>query len=139
MRMEQQTRSTLVAGGTLALVLGALGVWMLARDPGTVPVMVGGDPMLDACSAIGVATDGSVAVRTGPGDQYPIVDELEPGAAFSVCGDSAELGWRAIVYRAPEQAALDCGVATPIASATRYAGPCRSGWVKAVAIQTIAG
>ena len=137
--MEARTRNALAATSALALFLGALGVWSLIRDPGSAPVMVGGDPMLDACAAIGMALSAGVEVRAGPGDEYPVIDELIAGLPLSVCSAGDDGVWRAIVYAPPEQPALDCGVATPIAAATRYGGPCRSGWVRVDTIQTVAG
>src|SRR5688572_14048047 len=126
--MERSALQGLAAAGALALGLGALGVWSHGRDDAAVPVMVGGDPQLDAC-ATGIARGERVVVRSGPSDDHEPVDALDPGTPLSVCGASAERAWRAVVYRAPDQTAVDCGVATPVANATRYAGPCRYGWV----------
>jgi hypothetical protein len=136
--MDRPSRTALVAGGVLALVLGGLGAWWLARGPAEVPVMVGGDGALDAC-ATAIAGGTPAEVRRGPHSAYAVVDTLAPGTLLSVCGGSSDPAWRAIVYRAPDQAALDCGVATPIATPTPYAGPCRSGWLRADALGPGAG
>ena len=49
------------------------------KMPERVPVTVGGD-QYDACPSIANQLDygesGSIAVRSGPGDGYPVVDEL---------------------------------------------------------------
>jgi len=137
--MDRPSRTTLVTGGSLALVLGGLGVWWFARGPVEMPVMVGGDGVLDACATTAIAVGTRVEVRRGPGSAYAVVDALAPGTPLSICGGSSDPAWRAIVYRAPDEAALDCGVATPIATLTRYAGPCRSGWVRADALGPGAG
>src|SRR5687767_12064938 len=100
--MEGTARHGLAAAGTIALVLGALGIWSLARDEVRedvgVPVMIGGDAALDACASTGIARGDGIEVRAGPGDAYPPVDALSPGTILSICGASDERAWRAVVY-----------------------------------------
>jgi hypothetical protein len=105
-----------------------------------IPVMIGGDPALDACGGLGVVSGEEaggrhpVPVRTGPGPQHSVVDSLAEGATVWLC-DRRD-GWIGIVYGAEGQ---DCQVSTPVADEIPYAGDCRSGWVEDRHVRLTAG
>ena len=127
----------------LALAAGLAACTRTAQTPlGPVPVQVGGD-QYDACASLvgGLSFDqsGAVAVRSGPGDRYPVVGELRDtkGQTVLIC-DSAEADeWKGIVYTLGDAQACDLSHSQPDAR-TAYAGPCTQGWIRSSAIaQTV--
>jgi hypothetical protein len=106
-----------------------------------VPVMVGGEPDLDACSGVGIVVglnpdgDNFLAVRTGPGTGFAMLDKIHTGQQFFDCDRDGN--WVGIVYSRDDQA--ECGVSTPIAERRPYAGPCNWGWVFRKYTRLIAG
>jgi hypothetical protein len=113
---------------------------MTASAGGAVPVMVGGIAELDACRGLGEVRglnprgDGFLAVRTGPGRKYPMVDRLYNGHQVYFCDDHGE--WIGIVYGEHVQ---DCGVSSPLPRRQPYKGPCQSGWAHRNWLVLIAG
>ena len=108
-----------------------------------VPVAVGGLPDMDACGTtadvVGLDPQGDnfLAVRSGPGTSYVMVDQLRTSEVVTVCeegGDYGVGGWFGIVY-----GPVDCGVAAPITPRQAYGGPCRSGWVWGEYLRPLAG
>jgi len=105
----------------------------------TVPVMIGGDPDLDACGATGVIRgisrrgDGFVAARSGPGTKYKMIDKFyRNGEMVIMCDWKGK--WVGIVY------GEDCGDANDnIAKRKPYEGSCKSGWIFEKYIRMIAG
>lgn len=134
------TRGVRIAA--LALLLSALVEALAAAQsaPAAVPVMVGGMADLDACGAVGKVVglnpkgDNFLAVRSGPGTNFPKLDELREGALVTLCAE--ETGWLGIVYSHDD---TDCGVSTPRPERAPYRGPCRSGWVSRRYVSPIAG
>lgn len=112
-----------------------------AAPPRAIPVKVGGDAVLDACGSLGQVSglkadgDGFLAVRSGPGTAYAILDKLGNGREVYMCGGDEQ--WVAIVY--PTAPRMRCGVTEPIAASRVYQGPCKSGWVRATWIELMAG
>ena len=96
----------------------------------SVPVIVGKVPEYDACGSNGVVKgldphgDGFLAVRSGPGSQYQMLDKLLEGQAVFVCDDRGQ--WLGVVYTRGNQ---DCGVDSALDRPKPYSGPCFSGWV----------
>ena len=113
-----------------------------AQKGASVPVMVGGEADLDACGSIGAVVgldpngDNFLAVRTGPGTQFDQIDSLYTGDQIHLCDRQG--AWLGIVYQGGGPAG-DCGVATPVADRTPYAGGCNSGWVFEEYVQLVAG
>lgn len=105
----------------------------------TVPVMIGGDPDLDACGATGMIRgisrhgDGFLAVRSGPGAKYKMIDKFyRNGVKVTMCDGKGK--WVGIVY------GKDCGEAYDnIAKRKPYEGSCKSGWIFNKYIKLIAG
>lgn len=123
------------------LALTALAFAAPAKTPAAVAVKVGGDEVLDACGSLGQVTglkaggDGFLAVRSGPGTAYAVLDKLGNGREVYLCGGDEQ--WIAIVY--PTAPRMHCGVTSPIAVSREYRGPCKSGWVRATWIEVMAG
>jgi len=124
---------------TLALTLSAGSI--AAAPPRAVPVVVGGDEILDACGSLGrvhglkADGDGFLAVRNGPGAAYAIADKLVENREVLMCDQRGE--WIAVVY---DDGRLGrCGVTSPIAKRQPYRGPCKSGWVHGKWIELMAG
>jgi hypothetical protein len=136
-------RTVLAAALALALVVPAG-----ARAPADRPVMVGGEPELDACPSVGAIIplrkggDGFVAVRAAPSVKARMLDKLKPGRELLLCDESADGQWVGVVYPEPWGGPMvtDCRVSSPVAGAARpYEGPCLSGWVARRFITVTAG
>ena len=104
----------------------------------SVPVMVGGEPDLDACGAVGAIQginrngDGFVAVRSGPGSEHKMIDKFyHNGDMVSMCDSKGK--WIGVVY------GKNCGVGTPILRRKPYDGSCKSGWVYGKYVRLVAG
>ncbi len=136
--------NALALGFALALSLVAF-VCVAADAKRTVPVMVGGSEEFDACGSWGEVSglnpkgDGFLAVRSGPGTEYPVREKLREGFGFYVCGSSQDGKWVSIVYPRKGQNASDCGVSGATAHSFEYRGPCDYGWVNARWVNIIAG
>jgi hypothetical protein len=95
-----------------------------------VPVIVGKVPEYDACGSSGKVKgldpigDGFLAVRSGPGSQYQMIDKLLEGQSVFVCDDRGQ--WLGFVYTRGNQ---DCSVTSALSRPKPYSGPCLSGWV----------
>lgn len=96
---------------------------------------------LDACPSTGRVFnlnpngDNFLAVRSGPGSQYPLIDRVHTGYILSLCERLAD--WEGVVYH-PTGEWVDCGVNSPL-PLQDYSGPCRSGWVFGDYVEGIAG
>ncbi|QWP74664.1 hypothetical protein J5226_13275 [Lysobacter sp. K5869] len=114
-----------------------------AAPPRAVPVEVGGSEEWDACGSMGQVRglkadgDGFLAVRAGPGADYPMLDKLGNGRSVYLCGSRGR--WTAVVYVDAGADASVCGVSSAIAKARVYRGPCKSGWVNTAWIEVVAG
>ena len=128
-----------IAAGLLALATVSAGA---LAAMGSVPVMAGKVPDLDACMTLGEVSglnpegDGFLAVRTGPGEGHQMVDKLNEGRRVYICDERGP--WVGIVY-SNEPVDDGCGVTSPWEAPGPYTGPCRSGWVAARWIRNIAG
>ena len=96
------------------------------RGTPPVPVTVGGDGIVDACSLGLIIGLDDPAVRTGPGTRFRAVDTRKNGQKVNVCGERGS--WYAVVYH-PSGEPENCGVSTPLPKRQIYRGPCRSGWI----------
>ena len=123
----------------LALAAGTAG----ASPPLEEPVMIGGNPDIDACpsmaqvTGLGPGGNSFLAVRSRPAVEGRALAHLGPDRLVWVCGESADGQWTAIVF-APAGATMDCGVGTP-SRRKPYAGPCESGWVASRYLVIVAG
>ena len=135
--------AALVAALAMALIVPAE-----AKAPPARPVMVGGEPELDACSSIGAIIplrkggDGFVAVRAAPSVKARMLDKLKPGRELMLCEESPDGKWVGVVYPEPFGGAGpgDCGVSSPQEGPARpYDGVCLSGWVFKAYVTVIAG
>jgi hypothetical protein len=145
MRTEMRIRAHVAAVGfALALSLSTF-VSLANAAERAVPIMIGGTEEFDACgswaevSGLNPKGDGFLAVRTGPGADYPMRDRLREGVGFYVCGGSQNGKWLPIVYPRKGQNSDNCGVSSPVAHAVEYRGPCDYGWVNARWVKIIAG
>jgi len=105
-----------------------------------VPIMIGGNTEIDACSSYAEVAglnpkgDGFLAVRSGPGSNYPLLEKLHNGDRVFVCVTKGD--WMGVVYPAQGQ---DCNVSEVWPKKKAYSGPCKSGWVFSKWIQMLAG
>jgi hypothetical protein len=103
--MAMTAAAQLLPPGSMAQELGG--------RPG-IPIIIEAEPDLDACYSNGVvegldpAGDGFLAVRGGPGTQYPQLDRLYNGVEVHICNRRGD--WLGIVYTNAQQ---DCNVSTP--------------------------
>lgn len=104
---------------------------------------------IDPCGFSGIrpSTTSKVAVRSGPGDAYTVVDSLAPQQRFASCDGRAGAtegdGWTGIIYRqgSPSDEFPDCGawLSSPVPEKRAYTGPCRSGWIRERDVELLAG
>ena len=106
-----------------------------------VPVMVGGEPTLDACGTLGAVAgpdpqgDNTLTVRNGPDTRYSDIDLLPPDRRVWICDQNGE--WFAVVYATDGD--TECKVSSPQAERAIYDGPCSAGWVFRRYITILAG
>ena len=123
----------------LAAAIAAAPTIVLARAKIDVPVMLGGDPLFDACASSGVVSglnprgDGFLSVRSGPGSNYGEMDRLYNGAQVHIC--ESRVGWMAVVYGGGSR----CGVGRPWPQRLAYTGPCKYGWISSRYVTGTAG
>ena len=129
-----RTNTALIAW-TISAALG-MAILPLSAQHLDVPVMEYPDEDLDTCSlgqvaGLKIGGDGFLAVRSGPGTQFPKLDELYNGDEvwmFDFRGD-----WIGIVYDAPNLSCSAVGAPRPVP----YRGG--KGWVHRNWIVQIAG
>jgi hypothetical protein len=107
-----------------------------------VPVMVGGEPDMDACPSSGTVMglnprgDGFLSVRSGPGgSQFREIDRVYNGMRLAICDQVGP--WFAVVYSTDNR--TECNVGTPWSRRQAYTGPCRYGWVHSHYVGDLAG
>ena len=130
----------------LVLAVMALPCQTLAKplSPATVPVTVGAEAELNACTSIGHGK-AVLIVRAAPSLSARAVASLAKIHLIWICEQRDNAKWYGIVY-GPAAASHSktglppaCGVNDSIAKPKAYRGPCKSGWVPADAVKTIAG
>jgi hypothetical protein len=140
MRESTAKRATRVAALPLSLLLSLAAVSVALAATLAVPVIIGKMPEYDACGSSGEVKgldphgDGFLAVRSGPGSQYQMIDKLLEGQAVFVCDDHGP--WLGVVSTRGHQ---DCGVDSAADRPKPYPGPCLSGWVHSNFINITAG
>lgn len=128
-----------------AVAVALLGSAVALAAPRDMPVVVGQESELDACTSwakvkgLNPKGDGFLAVRGGPAARYALRDRLREGDEFFVCNYSRDNKWLAIVYPRKGQSAADCGVSTSLSKPTAYSGPCAWGWVHGKWVEFLAG
>jgi len=119
---------------------------MAPAPPQPRAVMIGLDgPDADACHAIGEVSglnrrgDNYLSVRAAPTARARELARLGPGRRVHLCDATDDGRWAGIVYG--RDARQDCGISSPVSRPQPYqaAWACRSGWVAARYITTIAG
>ncbi len=117
----------------------------LAAEGDSIPIVIGGNEVMDACPSVGavkglkVKGDGFLSVRSGPGSQFLEKDRLVEGALFYMCDEkNADNGaWVGIVYS--KKNTDTCGVTSPIGKVSVYKGPCKWGWINSKWVKVVAG
>jgi len=114
-----------------------------AQQPPNVPVTIpAGDGQMANCGGGVVAGldpngDGFLAVRSGPGTSYRMLDRLHNGEGVLLCYQRG--GWVGIVYGGGgEYGGNGCNV-EGAGPQRPYNGPCRSGWAHGRWIKFVAG
>ena len=85
-------------------------------------------------TGLNAAGDNFLAVRSGPGSKFAMIDKINTGDPVYICDQHGR--WTGIVYTSGDQ---DCGVSSPVARRQPYSGPCKSGWVHQKYIRLLAG
>lgn len=102
-------------------------------------VMIGKDgPDMDACGTLSSAT-ADTEVRMGPDEFSAGKARLKAGQQVKVCETSEDGAWAGVVFHPSLPELPDCGTGSPVAQAQPYRGACSSGWVKADALEMLAG
>ena len=77
----------------------------------------------------------TLAVRAAPFADADQTGTLTLDRPVFLCSRSMDQRWQGVVV--PADAASDCGVTAPVATAQPYSGSCRSGWVLASFVQAV--
>jgi hypothetical protein len=129
MRESTAKRATRAAALPLALQLSLAAMGAVLATSLAVTVIVGKVPEYDARGSRGEVKwldphgDGFLAVRSGPGSQYQMIDKLLEGQSVFVCDDRGQ--WFGVVYTRGNQ---DC-VTSALSRPKPYSGPCLAGCV----------
>ncbi|WP_196161758.1 hypothetical protein [Reinekea sp. G2M2-21] len=115
----------------LLIVTTLLSFSSLAKD--SVPIMVGGNENLDACTAYILIKNGT-ELRVGPNEGYEVLMKIEKDLTGWSCSYSNE--WSGVIFPLNGEY---CGVSSPIPEEKAYSGPCLSGWVPSSQIELLAG
>ena len=124
----------------LSVLMVGIATTGIGAEESRVPVMIGGEAVLDACGSRGEVAGlkpvpgNTLTVRAGPGFNHPRLDELLPGAKVWIC--AREGRWVGVVYGADLS---QCGVSVPAPKRHAYTGPCSSGWAYDQYIRATAG
>jgi hypothetical protein len=114
-----------------ALVMALLVSSAAAQTPFAMPVMITGGKDRDPCRAgkveLAAFDGGFLAVRAGPGQDFPHTAKLDHGYSVFICAQQGE--WTGVVYSETGTWAEPCGVSKPWRRTLPYTGPCASGWV----------
>ena len=130
--------------GALAAI--AFPLQLAAKTPmgPEVPVRVGAQSELNACTSIGHGK-AALTVRAAPSASARATAKLDSTHLVWICEQRGGAKWYGIVYGA---AALSheengippaCGVSEPLNKPKAYRGPCNSGWIPSAAVEMIAG
>lgn len=120
---------------------------MLFAAGRNVPVRVANYENVDACPSLGAVSGlnqkghGFLAVRSGPGTSYSLIDKLREGQQFWYCDSGGRHDeWIGIVYPPVGHPDMDCGVThLTYPKSSPYPGPCKSGWIHSRWTKGIAG
>ncbi len=133
--MKTRRRNAISALTAAVIGLAMPGGAGRAQQP-DIPVMVRADGDWDTCalgqvSGLNPKGDNFLAVRSGPGSSYKMIDKLHTGDRvwmFDRKGD-----WIGVAYGAAE---IEC---SPIKKDKAYDGPGRPGWVHKKFVTLLAG
>lgn len=100
------------------------------------PVRIGteGD-RLPACAANARVAAAGTTVYWAPDETRVVKATLSPGTEVGVCEAADGDRWFGVVFAAPGVGFENCGIGRPRRSPTEYQGPCRSGWIRAGAVE----
>ena len=112
-----------------------------------VPVMVGAQSELDACTSIGRSSNPRkpLIVRVAPSASAAVSASLRPKHLVWICQFGVKSQYYGIVFsdwassHKKDGLPPACGVNSPIDKPKAYKGPCLSGWVKEKDLTAIAG
>jgi hypothetical protein len=102
---------------------------------------------LDLCQSQGQSKAGTpLVVRTAPDAAAPVADTINRVTSIEICSNEdatrAEGEWHGVVYSPNAEDTRDCfpGARPPHREGgTPYAGPCKSGWIRAAELEIVAG
>ena len=107
---------------------------------GNRPVMLSTNDGLDPCSMTKIADqgpEGAVSVYSGDSTELDAFDNLSGGQRIWVCDAGDDGDMVGIVYN--QNDGKDCEVSSPVDEDREYIGPCDRGWIKADAVEVVAG
>lgn len=112
----------------------------LAHSDSPTPVMVGGNEGLDACLTLGAIVSphsiNEMSVYSKPNSDSVVIERLASGTHIMICDNSGD-DWSGIIFTGSNFPS--CNLTSPIKTRQPYQGECKSGWVKSIAIEVLAG
>ncbi|QTN20548.1 hypothetical protein HZ989_05685 [Brevundimonas sp. AJA228-03] len=96
------------------------------------PVMMGGEPGLDACAGLSRIKPGRfVLIRDAPDESAQIVASLPAGTALWVCEEEGvPEGWTGVAFDTPGGPRTCEGPGTPSADRVPVPAVCQAGWAQ---------
>lgn len=96
------------------------------------PVMMGGEPGLDACAGVSQIKPGRfVLIREAPDPDAEIVASLPEGTALWICEEDGALeGWTGVAFDTPDGPQTCEGPGSPSAEKVQVPSVCQSGWAQ---------
>lgn len=123
----------------IIIFLSAIFINITHADSPT-PVMIGGNDGLDACLTLGsvVSPEGlnDVSVYSKPDGSSTVIERLASGTYIMICDSSGD-AWSGIVFAGDNSPS--CKVTSSSEARHPYQGECKSGWVKTIVIEILAG
>lgn len=122
-----------ISSVVVSLLYGALAAQTSSEQTKIIPVMLYPDTDHGTCS-IGLQVNaGGAVLRSGPGEEFPVIATLRVGHVVSGCNE--QNGWNGIIDGLDES----CSVGISVAIERPYSGPCNSGWIDQSSLTSIYG
>lgn len=97
-------------------------------------VQYGGEEDLDACGGSGIVLVDTVLITKNSEGYVDFNTVVPAGTTVSFCdGDE---GYTGVVI---EEEGMDCKTGSPVTPRKDYDGPCKSGWIKSLFLELLAG
>jgi len=120
----------------ISVILVFAGLSSLAHAFPTGPVNWGGEPDMDACGAVGYTMADTVMITVRDNGSVSFGNVVPAGTLVTFC-DYDESGYYGVLVH--EEGLICGGGSATVPVEEPYPGPCRSGWIKEIFLELVAG